>query len=243
MECFSGEHFLAWSRADEAFRSGRPAAEAALGAPYFEWLAQHPEAAENFNRAMASYSELRAETLLALPWDCELVVDVGGGTGRLLAGVLAANSGLRGIVYDLPYLRAGAEATIADAGLAQRCSFIAGDFFESIPAGGDVYVISKILHDWDDDACERILRACRTAAGPSARLLIVEGVVDADGDRLLTLRDLHMLVLLGGAERTEEEWRLLLERGGFDLVGIRLGQQPVLEARPLASHPTPDGGS
>ena len=160
----------------------------------------------------------RADKLAALEWrEDETVVDVGGGTGRLLRDLLERHPGLRGIVFDLP------EADRDETVQGDRISFVSGSFFDQVPEG-DAYVLSKILHDWDDEPAAAILRTVRAAAPDKARLLILESVVppgnDPDGVKWL---DLLMLVLQRGRERTESDWRALLDSAGFRVDEIEDG--------------------
>jgi hypothetical protein len=236
-QSFANEHFKVWTAAEHSFRTGGPATPEVLGNGYFEWLGDHPAEAAIFNRAMAAGSAVRIDALEQLEWSDELVVDVGGGTGTLLSQLLAGHPDLRGIVFDLPHTEQTALAMFEAAGVADRCSFVSGDFFESVPAGGDVYLLSHILHDWDDEPALRILRACRAAAGEAARLLILDAVLPPDGPGAVVpkLLDLHMLVLLGGRERTAEDWRSLLAQGGFALERVHAdGPVPVIEAATVA---------
>jgi hypothetical protein len=220
-QSFASEHYRVWERAEQAFRTGAAATPAVLGSGYFEWLGEHPAEAAIFNRAMAAGSAYKLRSLEQLAWSDELVVDVGGGTGGLLSGLLANHPALRGIVVDLPHSETVARETFERAGVADRCTFVSGNFFEAVPSGGDVYVLSHILHDWDDEPARRILRAIRTAAGDSARLVILDNVLDAGPGAIVPkLLDLHMLVLVGGRERTEAEWSRLLADVGFSLVRI-----------------------
>ena len=233
-EVLSGEHYRVWSDAGETFRTGEPAFARVHGQLFFDWLDKRPDEAATFNRAMASGAALRRQVLLDRNWSpVDTVVDIGGGTGVMLTTLLAANEHLHGVVFDLAHAREGAERTIAEAGVADRCSFAAGSFFDEVPAGADVYVLSQILHDWDDESAGRILRACRKAVTERSRLLLVEGVVEpgneADWSKIL---DLHMLVLLGGRERSEDQWRRLLEQGGFELQTRQPGVL-LLEATPV----------
>lgn len=239
-QSFGDEQFKVWAHAGEAFRVGGGVAEGALGQPYFDWLEGHPEQAAIFNRAMAATSAVRSDTLVEREWADEVVVDVGGGTGRLISALLARHPGLRGIVVDLPHAEAEARRRFAEAGVADRCDFVSGDFFAEVPAGGDVYVLSQILHDWDDEEAVRIIRSCRAAAAPDSRLLVLDFVLpEGEGAHLPKLLDLHMLVLLGGRERTAREWHTLLTAAGFEIRQIdERGAIPVIEARPLASGAT-----
>jgi ubiquinone/menaquinone biosynthesis C-methylase UbiE len=154
--------------------------------------------------------------------DMQCVVDVGGGSGGLLASVLKVYPRLRGVLFDLPHVIQGARADFTDASLAARCDLVAGDFFESVPTGGDAYLLKAVLHDWDDERSAAILRNCRRVIAPSGKLLLIERVVPERFEasplhHAIARMDLHMLVEFGGMERTEAEFRSLLERTGFRL--------------------------
>jgi hypothetical protein len=184
--------------------------EARFGAGFWQWLAEHPAERAAFDSAMAGERFRPAERLAALEWrEGEVVVDVGGGNGALLVELTRRRPELRGIVLDLP------ETVRDEAALGDQVEFVAGSFFESVPEG-DAYLLSGILHDWPDADAARILRTIRAAAPPHARLLINESVIkpgnDPDGAKWL---DLLMLVLAGGRERDEQQWRALLEDAGF----------------------------
>lgn len=186
-----------------------------FGAGFWEWLAKHPAERAAFDAAMAGGRERPAERLAALDWsEGEIVIDVGGGNGALLAELIRRRPELRGIVLDLP-------ETVRDgAALGGRIEFVPGSFFEAVPEG-DAYILSGILHDWPDDDAARILRTIRAAAPTHARLLINESVIspgnDADGAKWL---DLLMLVLAGGRERDERQWHDLLEGAGFRIESL-----------------------
>jgi SAM-dependent methyltransferase len=197
-----------------------------FGAGFWDWLADHPAERAAFDAAMAGERSRPAERLAALEWrEGEVVVDVGGGNGSLLAELIRRRPELRGIVLDLP------ETVRDEAALGDRIEFVAGSFFESVPEG-DAYVLSGILHDWPDEDAARILRTIRATAPGHARLLINESVIrpgnDADGAKWL---DLLMLVLAGGRERTEEEWRSLLEAAGWEPVRFPEGGPIEAQAR------------
>jgi hypothetical protein len=214
----------AWHRAAGALdSSGEPSFPRTFGIDFWTWLAARPSERAAFDRAMIEGTDRRVGRLTALDWrGDETVVDVGGGNGSLLVELLHRHPGLRGIVFDLP------ETTYDEAALGDRCTFIAGSFFERVPTG-DVYVLSGILHDWDDASAARILRTIHACAPAGARLLVLDAVVpdgnDADGAKWL---DLLMLALFGGRERDEAQWRALLEQGGFERVRIGDG---LTEAR------------
>lgn len=208
---------------DDAARTGAATFRDSFGADFWPWLAEHPDERAVFDRAMSGGKRPNADRLAELDWrDGEVVVDVGGGNGALLVYLLRRRPKLRGIVLDLP------ETTRDEATLGPDIAFMAGSFFESVPAG-DAYVLSAIIHDWDDDAATTILQTIRRAALPNARVLITESVIppgnDPEGAKWL---DLLMLVLAGGRERTEPQWRTLLEGAGFDPVRIENG---LIEAR------------
>jgi hypothetical protein len=206
--------------------SGEASFPPALGMDFWSWLAEKPEQRALFDRAMEQGKERRVERFDPIAWSGnETVVDVGGGNGTLLAALLDRHDGLRGIVFDLP------ETVRDEAALGERIEFVAGDFFERVPEG-DVYVLSTILHDWDDDHATRILRTIDASARPGARLLILDSVVppgnEPNGTKWL---DLLMLALARGKERGERQWRELLAAGGFEPVAFHEG---VIEAVPVA---------
>jgi len=169
---FATVHYRAWTEAGRSLQTGEPAFEHVFGLQLFDWLAEHPEGSELFNRSMAASARARQAALLARDWsDVETIVDVGGGTGTMLTSLLAQEPHLRGVVFDLPHLRDETEATIDATGVRGRCTFEGGSFFERVPPGADAYVLSQILHDWDDDDAgpnPRGLRRSRSA-GIAAR--------------------------------------------------------------------------
>jgi SAM-dependent methyltransferase len=188
------------------------------GTGFWQWLGGNPSERSIFDSAMAGGKSRSADKLAALAWrGDETVVDVGGGNGELLLRLTERRPRLRGIVFDL------AETDRDETRLGDRIEFVAGDFFERVPEG-DVYVLSSILHDWDDDRAAAILRVVRAAAPPNARLLLLESVVppgnEPNGAKWL---DLLMLVLEAGRERTESDWHTLLEDTGFHIEQIEDG--------------------
>ena len=213
------EIHAAYARLEDAVRTGENAFEIEFGESIWQWRARQPELASQFNRTMAAWSRLVAPPLAAA-FDfgaVGTVADIGGGSGTLMAGMLAAHSALRGIVFDQPAVVAEAEPVLEAAGVRDRAELVGGDFFVDVPAA-DVYVMKSILHDWDDDECVRIMRVIHARAQPAARLLVVERVLGAPNDDLQgKLSDIHMFVMPGGLERTLEEWRALLLAGGWIL--------------------------
>ena len=151
----------------------------------------------------------------------ERLIDVGGGRGHYVVSILEANPGLRGVLLEQPAVIPATETYLASQGMRSRCEVVAGDFFESVPAG-DVYLLSWILHDWDDDRCAKVLDNCRRAIAPGGRLLVLEQLLPerVDQDPGAVFGDLEMLVLLPGRERTLDEYRGLLERSGFRVTRV-----------------------
>ena len=241
-------HWRAYGHFGSSVRTGEAGMRAAHGSDYWEYLAEHPETAATVNGMMSSASLLRAQAL-ARTYDfskVERLVDVGGGEGRLLSTVLQAFPHLRGVVFDLPSVMENADEHLLEAGVADRAEAVGGDFFRVVPSGADAYVLSWILHDWDDEAALRILANCRAAIGNAGRLLVIEMVFpSADEPRspkasyleqLAKVTDLEMLAVVGGRERTRAEYGELLSRAGFDLIRVLdLESMPwsVIEATPV----------
>ena len=149
------------------------------------------------------------------------VVDVGGGQGALLAGILGAHATTRGILFDQPHVVAGADELLRKAGVAERCEVVGGSFFERVPEGGDAYLLKAILHDWEDDAAITILQACRRAIGSGRRLLVLERLIAPPNEAPdAKFSDLNMMVSPGGRERTREEFAALFAAAQFRLVSV-----------------------
>ena len=220
--------------------TGEPGFVLAHGMPTYEYLARHPELGGPFDRWMTRQSDQHNAAIVAA-YDFSpfrTVIDVGGGDGTLLAGILAANPALRGIVFDLPRVGERATNQIAAAGLGDRCQFVAGDFFEKVPGGGDAYLLKHVIHDWDDGRARAILESCHRAMGPRGTLLIVEGVYPPriDGSvasRSATANDVNMMVCTGGRQRSEAEFRSLFQAAGFQLTRIvpTLAMSSVIEGK------------
>jgi SAM-dependent methyltransferase len=210
-----------WGELRHSVRTGEPAFDQVFAMPVFEYFAKVPEAAAVFDAAMTSISTLESKAVVAA-YDfsgIHTLVDVAGGHGLLIATILKANRRMRGILFDLPHVASGATALLRRGGVADRCQVVSGDFFASVPEGGDAYVMKHIIHDWDDERATQILRNCYRAMRPGGKLLIVDAVIPpGNGAHFGKLLDLEMLVLTPrGRERTQAEFRELLERSGFRL--------------------------
>ncbi len=239
----------AWGAFGHALRTGGCPFEMVFGQPSFDYLHDHPEEAVLFDAFMRhSPDDRHAAVAEALDLaGAGLVVDVGGGDGSLLAALLTANTGLRGLLYDRSHVVSGAPAVLAAAGVAARCRVEAGDFFERVPAGGDVYVLSQVLHDWDDGRAGLVLRRCRAAMVPGARLAVVERILpelgrEADaGDATDFLADMQMMAILTGRERTASEFATLLATAGFAPRGVLATRSPFRVVQAEAITPTDAG--
>jgi hypothetical protein len=213
--------WTAWGKLLSAVRSGKSALEEAFGENLFEHVTRHPAAAASFNLFMAEQTAASVTALLAA-YDfagIRQLVDVGGGRGALVAGVLAAYPAMSGILFDMPPVVATAARTLAGLGVADRCQTVGGSFFDAVPGGADAYALKYILHDWTDADCVRILQNCREAMAPGGRILVIEHVVPSDGrPHFSRFMDLTMLALTpGGRERTESELVRLLEAADLRL--------------------------
>lgn len=203
-----------------SIQTGKTAFEKAHGMAVFDYLAQHPEDASLFSETMVGiHGEEPPAVADAYDFSTfDSVVDVGGATGNMLAAILARYNRPRGVLFDMPHVVGDAPALLKTKGVSDRVTIEAGSFFETVPAGGDAYILSHIIHDWNEDQCLTILGNVRRAMKPSARLLIVEMVLPAgDAPHPGKMLDMVMLVLPGGQERTEAEYRALLGKAGFRL--------------------------
>jgi SAM-dependent methyltransferase len=227
------ESYLAFARLSDSVRTGKPAFDDVFGQPRFDWLAEHPEQAAIFQRAMISLSQ-GANEAVAEAYDFagfSSVVDVGGGHGQLLAAILSRHPHLAGLLFDLPTAIAATQS--CKGGRPPHASYVAGSFFDFVPAGADVYILKKVIHDWSDAEAIQILRNCREALKPGGRVLIAETIVPA-GNEIEPIKfiDVQMLVVTGGVERTAGQYSDLLEQAGLRLNRIigTLRSISILEA-------------
>lgn len=218
-----GTSYRSWSELLYGVTTGETPAEKVFGMSTFEYLQKDLEAGAAFDATMSAVS-WRDVAAVVDAYDfssARTVVDVGGGHGTLIAGILGANPQLRGILFDQPNVVAGAQATLEEAGVADRCERVGGDFFREVPAGGDIYIMRSIIHDWDDAPAIVILGNCVRAMGENGKVLLVESVIEGGdvpaGPKML---DVQMLVMTGGRERTAEEFRALYSAAGLELTRI-----------------------
>ena len=232
-------HFKVYSEALHTVQTGEPSAEAVTGLPVFDHMGRTPELSEVFNNAMTAMSELVIPAVLEV-YDfgsIDVLVDVAGGHGRVLTSVLKAYPKMRGVLYDLPYVVEGARPAIAELGLGHRCRAEGGDMFARVPESGDAYVLKHIIHDWDDRRAGAILDNIRQAIGRRrGRVILIETVVEP-GNRpdLGKAIDYEMLLMTGGRERTEAQFRSLLAASGFELTRVVKTASPlsVIEAESI----------
>lgn len=219
MAIWNGElPYRAWGSVMHTMETGQPALKHALGMQLFDYLSQHPESRRVFDEAMTGLS-MQVSQAVVSAYDfsgVRRIVDVGGGEGTLVASILAAHDQMEGILFDLPPAVENARKQIERAGLASRCDVAGGDFFEQVPAGADCYILASVIHDWDDEHSLRILKQCRRSMDHGKRLLLVECVIPDSSEPLFSkLLDLQMLVVTGGRERTETQFRDLLTAAEF----------------------------
>ncbi len=232
-----------WEAAAGMLRSatdGGTAFEHVHGEPFFEHLATDPERAAAFQASMAARAQREADDVVAAYDFAGLrsLVDVGGGSGVLLQAILEADGGVRGVLLDRAEAVQRATQRFSAAGLGDRAECRVGDFFDAVPGGADAYLLSRVIHDWDDAGARGILDRCREAVTPESRLLVVDAILPPrahDGPEAIRM-DVHMLMLFGARERTEEEFRGLFAQAGFALRRVVPTRSPaalsVLEAVP-----------
>jgi hypothetical protein len=210
-----------WGQLNHSVRTGEPAFDKVFGMPVFEYFAKTPDAAAIFDAAMTSLSTMESAAVVHA-YDfkgIQTLMDVAGGHGLLIATVLRKHRKMRGVLFDMPHVVAGAMPLLQQRGVAGRCAIESGDFFSSLPGGADAIIMKHIIHDWDDESATRILHNCHRALGPHGKVLIVDAVIPpGNAPHFGKLLDLEMLVLTPrGRERTKQEFAGLLKRSGFAL--------------------------
>jgi SAM-dependent methyltransferase len=227
-------HYQACGELLYSVRTGFPAFNQVFGTNLFDYLQQNADAGDAFNRGMTNLSSMLAHAIL-VAYDfsgVSSIIDVGGGEGELLRRILEINPEMTGVVFDLPRAIESKNPGLSDG---ERCAYMAGDFFESVPKGADAYLLCGVLHDWNDDDAITVLRNCRRAMTKNGRILLVDMVVpNTNSASFSKLLDLNMLVMTGGRERTKAEFRALLDAADYTLTRIipTMAPQSVIEAKP-----------
>ena len=213
-------HWLSWGKFSDSIRRGRKMSAEALKMEVWEYYAQHPTDGEQFSRAMTDISGLAIGPVLS-GYDfsaASRLVDVGGAHGSLLMAILQKHSTASGVLFDLPQVTSGSKVAVEKQGMTSRVEIVGGDFFKEVPAGGDVYLLKHILHDWDDARCVSILTNIRTAMKPGAKILVVEFALPGTAaPSPAHYMDLNMLVMLDGRERTADQYGALFKQAGLKL--------------------------
>jgi O-methyltransferase domain len=227
---------VAWASFDHSLRTGESCFEAAHGKSFWQYMTEHPRDSARFDASQQAVTrrELRS-ALPAYDWDSfGNVVDVGGGNGAFLAGLLAQYPSLRGVVFDQPHVVSAAGRVLAEAGVADRCEVVGGSFFESVPAGGDAYLLKRVLYDWNDDRAAELLRVVRAGMHGDSRLLVIEPVIEPGNEfDWGKLYDLLLVAMGGGGARTQECLAELFAKADLELVRVvRTKRLPIVEARP-----------
>jgi hypothetical protein len=225
------EQYRAWGDLLHGVQTGGSSFEHIYGMNLFDYLAQNPESAKIFDESMTNLSAIESAAIAA-SYDfssIQTLVDVAGGEGLLIASILKSNPTLKGVLFDQSYVIERAKRFLEAEGVLERCQLAAGNFFESVPEGGDAYILKHIMHDWDDERAIAILKQCHKVMPDNGKVLVAEQVIPPGNEPFMgKLLDLHMLVMTdGGRERTEAEYRALFEKAGFKLTRIVPTQREV----------------
>jgi hypothetical protein len=231
-------HWQSWGHLLHSVRTGEVAFQDLYQQSVWDLRAADPEESAIFDRAMTTNSQSTLQAIVAAYDFGQFghVADIGGGQGHLLSGILSANPQLRGTLFDQPHVVARAQEVFARHGLSERCTIVPGSFFETAPAGADAYLLKSIVHDWDDDDAISILKVCRRAMGVNAKLLLIERPIGRPNESTINkFSDVNMLVMLGGRERTPEQYAELCQAAGFRFrrivqAGMFFG---IIEAEPV----------
>lgn len=218
------EHWNSHGDLLHSVKTGETAFDHTFGMPVFPYFAENPAVAKVFDDAMTSFSGPIAEAVAATYdfSESQVIADIGGGHGYLLAKALSTNPRAKGILFDQPQVVAGASEVLSANGAADRVETVSGDFFQEIPVEADLYLMKFIIHDWNDEQSVTILENLAKSARPGAKLLLVESVVEEDdaAPSMSKVMDLNMLAMTGGRERTASEYAALFEKTGFKLTRV-----------------------
>jgi hypothetical protein len=217
------EHFHVWGDLIFTVETGQTAFDRIYGMPIFEFLTENEEKGRIFDEAMSGiHGQETGGILEAYDFSgIDVLADIGGGNGTKLITVLQKHPAMKGILFDLPPVVERASRRVEEAGVADRCELVGGNFFEQVPGGADAYVMRHIIHDWDDEKSLAILRNCHAAMPDDGKLLVVESVIPPGNEPFMgKWLDLAMMLIPGGKERTEAEYRTLYQQAGFELQRI-----------------------
>jgi hypothetical protein len=227
----------AWAGFGHSLRTGEAAFDAVHGVDYWTYMAEHPDESARFDASQQSVTKRELRTMLdSYEWsEFGTIVDVGGGNGAFLAGILKRYPGVRGIVFDQPHVVANAPAVLAEAGVAERCEVAGGSFLRRVPDGGDAYLLKRIMYAWNDEDAVRMLRTIRAAMRPSSRLLLIEPLMEpGDAFDWGKLYDVLLLAMAGGGGRSLEQLKVLFAQADLRLVRVvNTRMSPIIEARPV----------
>jgi hypothetical protein len=233
------EQYRAWGEFMHSVQTGGSSFEHIYGMNLYEYLAQNPESAKIFDESMTSFSVIESAAIAA-SYDfssIQTLVDIAGGQGILIASILKSNPTLKGILFDQPHVIERAKRFLEAEGVLERCQLAAGSFFESVPEGGDAYILKNIILDWDDERAIGILKQCHKVMPDNGKLLVAQQVIPPGSPPFIAkFLDLHMLAVTpGGRERTEAEYRALFEKAGFKLTRIVPTQEEmsIIEGIPV----------
>jgi ubiquinone/menaquinone biosynthesis C-methylase UbiE len=224
------EHYDAWKNLPHAVKTGQTAFDYTFGKDVWAFFAENPGSARHFDQAMVDFSEgINAALLKAYDFSgINHLVDVGGGHGGLITGILKKYPAIKGTLFDQPYVVAAAIKNLQKSGVENRCERVGGDFFDSVTAGADAYILKFIIHDWDDERSVKILTNVRRAVQEKGKLLLVDCVIpEGNAPDMGKLMDVNMLVMTGGRERTQAEFKDLLAESGFKLTKVTPTESPL----------------
>ncbi len=225
-----------WGELLYALKTGKNSFTKVFGTDLFDYFSKNPDSGKNFNKSMSAFTSWETPAILRKYNFSAFrnIIDIGGGNGGFLMKIIEKNSYANGMVYDIKEVKKEAEDNLSTSGMNGRISFISGNMFDSIPEGGDCYIIKRVLHDWDDENVLKILKICRKAVKPESKLLIIEYIISKN-NHLGILNDIQMMVTFpGGRERTIQEFNSLVSKAGFK-IGKTIGVKAVtiMECSPV----------
>ena len=232
----AGLYAKSWGDLLYTLRTGKPSFDHVFGMGFWEYLDSNDEMGDYFNQSMTSRSGGEQRQVVdAYDFSgISKIVDVGGGQGSLISAILQKHPRMQGTLFDMPEVVQGAYGIIEAEGLAERCEVVGGSFFDEVPSGGEAYILQAVIHDWDDERSLTILKNCRRAIGNNGKLIPVDAIIPPGNEPSRTMQDINMMVLVGGLERTETEFRQLLDAAGFKLANIiPIQPRSIIEALPV----------